>query len=185
MKSRMHLKLSVLGAMIAAFGVSSVQAANIDKATYNTGKTRIEGEFKAGKTACAAMAGNAKDICMEEAKGKERVARAELEHSFTGKAADGTKVLVARAESTYAIAKERCDDLAGNAKDVCLREAKAAETRGLAEAKLGKQVGEARKNAAQDINDANYRVAIEKCDALSGDPKTSCVASAKVKFGKN
>jgi len=185
MKNRIRLKVSVLSAIIAALGVTSVQAANIDKATYNTGKTRIEGEFKAGKTACATMTGNAKDICMEEAKGKERVARAELEHSFTGKAADGTKVLVARAESTYAIAKERCDDQAGNAKDVCLKEAKAAEVRGLAEAKLGKQVGEARKDAAKDINDANYRVAIEKCDALSGDPKTSCVASAKAKFGRN
>jgi hypothetical protein len=33
--------------------------------------------------------------------------------------------------------------------------------------------------------DANYKVAIEKCDALAGDAKSSCVASAKTTYGKN
>jgi len=28
-------------------------------------------------------------------------------------------------------------------------------------------------------------VAVEKCDALKGDSKTSCVAAAKAKFGKS
>lgn len=32
---------------------------------------------------------------------------------------------------------------------------------------------------------ADYKVAVEKCDALAGDAKTSCVAAAKTKFGKN
>jgi hypothetical protein len=39
----------------------------------------------------------------------------------------------------------RCDDRAGNAKDVCVKEAKAVEVRALADAKLGKQIGEARR----------------------------------------
>ena len=39
------------------------------------------------------------------------------------------KVLVAKAESAYAVAKERCDDKSGNAKDVCVKEAKAVESR--------------------------------------------------------
>jgi len=28
-------------------------------------------------------------------------------------------------------------------------------------------------------------VAIQKCDALAGDAKSSCVTAAKTKFGKN
>jgi hypothetical protein len=54
----------------------------------------------------------------------------------------------------------------------------------LADAKLGKQIGEARKDAATDKRDADYKVAIEKCDALAGDAKSSCVASAKMSYGK-
>lgn len=47
------------------------------------------------------------------------------------------------------------------------------------------EIGEARKDAAADKLDADYKVAIEKCDALAGDAKNSCVAAAKTKFGKN
>ncbi|MFD2271124.1 hypothetical protein ACFS07_08250 [Undibacterium arcticum] len=37
----------------------------------------------------------------------------------------------------------------------------------------------ARTDARNDKQDANYKVAIEKCDALAGASKDSCVASAK------
>lgn len=55
----------------------------------------------------------------------------------------------------------------------------------LADIKLGKKIGEAKKEASDDKTDANYQVAVEKCDALAGDAKTNCVATAKAKFGKN
>lgn len=112
------------------------------------------------------------------------MALAELAYAYSGKAADHNKVLVAKAESSYAVAKERCDDLAGNPKDVCVKQAKAVKVKALADAKLGKQIGEARKDAATDKRDADYKVAIEKCDALAGDAKSSCVASAKLSYGK-
>ena len=64
-------------------------------------------------------------------------------------------------------------------------EAKAVETRALADAKLGKQIGEAKKDATEDKRDADYKVAAEKCDALAGDAKSSCIAAAKAKFGKS
>ena len=56
-------------------------------------------------------------------------------------------VLVARAEATYAVARERCDDKAGNVKDVCVTEAKANESKALAEAKMGKEIVRAEKDA--------------------------------------
>ena len=44
---------------------------------------------------------------------------------------------------------------------------------------------EARNEANADKRDAEYKVAIEKCDALAGQAKTDCGASAKARFGKN
>ena len=99
--------------------------------------------------------------------------------------ADQIKVLEVKAKSAYAVAKEKCDDKAGNAKDVCVKEAKAIETKSLADAKLGKQIDEAKKEASEEKRDANYKVAVEKCDVLAGEAKDSCIAAAKVKFGKN
>jgi hypothetical protein len=78
-----------------------------------------------------------------------------------------------------------CDDKGGNAKDVCVTEAKAAHTKALADAKLDKKVGEARKDASADKRDADYKVATEKCDSLAGDAKAACVSAAKAKFGKS
>jgi predicted ThiF/HesA family dinucleotide-utilizing enzyme len=93
--------------------------------------------------------------------------------------------MVAKAESTYAVAKEKCDDLSGNPKDVCVKEAKAVEVKALADAKMGKKVGEAKVEAVEDKKDANYKVEAEKCDALAGDAKSSCMAAARLKFGKS
>jgi hypothetical protein len=169
----------------AMLALPFAHAAVISKVDYKAGKSSISADYKAGKAACGLLKANAKDICMEEAKAKEKVALAELEFSYTGKPADQTKILVAKAESTYAVAKERCDDQTGNAKDVCVKEAKAVEVKALADAKLIKVVGAARKDAAADKKDADYKVAIEKCDALVADAKASCVAMAKTSFGKS
>ncbi|MBA3057337.1 MAG: hypothetical protein KJ614_07600 [Gammaproteobacteria bacterium] len=183
MSTSFNFKASLVVAALLSFSVA--QAATLTKPEYKAEKTRISADYKADKAVCATLKDNAKDVCVEEAKAKEKVALAELEYSYTGKAADMTKVLQAKAKSAYAVAKEKCDDLAGNPKDVCVKEAKAVEVKALADAKLGKQIGEAKKEAADDKSDANYKVAVEKCDALTADAKTSCVAAAKAKFGKN
>src|SRR5665647_1967730 len=129
MKTSFNLKASLVVAALLSQSVA--QAATMSKAEYKADKTRISADYKADKAACAPLAGNAKDICVEEAKAKEKVARAELEYSYSGKPGDQTKVLVAKAKSAYAVAKEKCDDKSGNDKDVCVKEAKAVETKAL------------------------------------------------------
>lgn len=178
-----HLQSAL--AMAALLALPVAHAATMTKAEYDAGKDRISAEHKTGKAACSSLAGNAKDICVLEAKGKDKVASAELTAAYSAKPADQNKVLVAKAEATYAVAKEKCDDLAGNPKDVCVKEAKAVETKALADAKLGKEVRDARTDATDAKRDADYKVAAEKCDALAGDAKSACIASAKATFGKS
>jgi len=168
----------------ALLSLSAAQSATIAKADYSAGKTNITAQYKTDKAACTSLAANAKDVCMEEAKGKEKVARAELEYSYSGKPNDATKVREAKVDATYTVAKEKCDDLAGNSKDVCVSESKAVRTKGIANAKMNQEIGEAKMDANQVKRDADYKVSIEKCDALAGNAKTACVASAKSTFGK-
>ncbi len=178
----LNLKITLVAAALLAF--SAAQAATMAKADYQAGKTRISADYKADKAACSSMSANAKDICVQEAKAKEKVARAELEYGYTGKPGDMTKVREVKAKTAYAIAKEKCDDKAGNDKDVCRKEAKAIETKALVDAKMAKDVAETRQDGAKEKMDADYKVAAEKCESLAGDAKTSCIASAKAKFGK-
>lgn len=180
-------KFKTSAAVVALLFVaaSQSQAATMDKAAYKDAKTHISADYKANLAACKSMTGNAKDICKQEAEAKEKVAKAELEYSYSNKPADQAKIAKVKADTSYDVAKEKCDDQAGNAKDVCVKEAKAVHVKALADAKLGKEIGAARKEAATDKRDADYKVAIEKCDAFAGDAKTSCVATAKTTFGKN
>ena len=183
MNRTQSIKFSLITSALLALPLA--HAATMSKPDYDSGKTRISAAYKADKAACAALANNAKDICMEEAKGREKVAKAELEYGYSAKAKDQNKLMLARADANYNVAKEKCDDLSGNAKDVCVKEAKAVHIKAKADAKLGSTIAEARTDAASDKKDADYKVAAEKCDALAGDAKGSCIAAAKARFGKS
>ena len=188
-----------------AFSAGSM-AEGISKDDYKAGKDSIAAEHKSSKARCASLSGNPNDICVAEAKGKEKVAMAELEASYKPTRKTRYQARVAKAEADYAVAKERCDDLAGNAKDVCVKEAKAAETAAKADAnaqmktsdanataneksadarsKANNQAADARKDAAADKLDAEYGVAKEKCDTYAGGAKDHCLDQAKARFGK-
>ncbi len=155
------------------------------RSEFSSAKSVIKADYKVDKAACASAKGNAKDICKEEAKGKEKVAIAELDFKRSGTDSDGNKVAVAKANSIYAVAKEVCDDKSGEAKSLCKTEAKSAHTKALAESKMVKKIGEAKVDEKQDINTANYKVAVEKCESSAGDAKTACIATAKTKYNKN
>ena len=171
-------------------------AAPITKDTYDTAVKNAEMQAKIDKDACSSRSGNAKDICLAEANGKEKVAKADAEAAYksTPKAREDARVT--RAEATHNVAKEKCDELAGNPKDVCVKEADAALVKAKADAKVDRVAADARQDAATKQADANkeasadkrnaeYKVAIEKCDALAGPAKDTCVSNAKVQYGKS
>ena len=176
----------IRAACVAATGAACVvaSAANISPATYASARKDVETTYKAERDACSQMSGNAKDICVETAKGKENVAMARLQHQRSGDAKDMAKVTEARFEMNYKVAKEMCDDQAGNAKDVCVAKAKAEHDKAKADAKMNKSTTEARNDAAETKNKADYKVASERCDAMSGNAKDSCMASARARYGQ-
>ena len=82
------------------------------------------------------MADNAKDICRAEAKGKEQVARAQLEDNYKPTAKAQYKALVAKSSADYAVSREKCDDLSGDFKKTCIKDAKLVRTTAVADAKV-------------------------------------------------
>lgn len=162
----------------------AAQAAPPSKAEYDAAKSTISADHKAAKAACDGMKANTKDICEEEAEAAEKNARAELEFSASGKPADAMKVQTVKADGAYEVAKERCDDLSGNAKDVCNKQAKAVHVAAMAAANTAKATAEARAEGKEDVNEAKYKAAAEKCDAMNGDAKTACIQAAKTAHGQ-
>ena len=187
-------------------GVSSAQtyapkttlasaSSSLTKEGYAQAKKDADAQYKVDKERCSSLSGNAKDICMAEAKGKDDIARAEAAAAYENTPKTRENARVAHAEATYKVSMEKCDDLAGNQKDVCVKEAKAALVRAKADAKVDRVAMDTRKDAAAkqadaskeanaDKRDADYKVAIEKCDALAGPAKEACIGNAKARFGK-
>jgi hypothetical protein len=173
---------------------------------FSASKTRIKADYTTEKKACDSQAGNAKDICVAGAKGKENVALAELDNSYKPTLKTQYKVGVAKGDAAYEVAKQKCDDLSGNPKDVCVKEAKAALTTAKADAKVQMETAAANSKANEKVTDANakastekkevrtdaaadkraaeLKVAEEKCDAMASTTKDACMAAAKAKFGK-
>ena len=181
-KTRTLKTLIVVSALLA---LPMAQAARMSKSDFTATKTHISANYSADKAACGSFSGNAKVVCVAQAKAKEDVARAELEYAYTAKPADQAKIVVTRAEADYAVAKAMCNDKAGNSKDVCVQEAKAVQIKVLADARLDRQIGEARADAADTKRDADYKVATEKCEVFASDVKSACIESAKLQFGKS
>lgn len=168
--------------MLVLLGLAGGASATLTKPVYTTAKDEVKAMFKAERDRCDALAGNAKDVCVERAKGQEKVALANLEYQYTGKAKDHNDYLEARYEARYKVAKEMCDDKTGNAKDVCVAQAKAEHDKAKADLKANKKMVEAETDAIEAKLKADYKVANERCDALSGDAKDSCQASAKARY---
>lgn len=175
------------GAAFAASGMSKDQ--------YKAGKDRIEAQYKTDKSACEGMKGNAKDVCNTEAKGKEKVAKAELQARYKPGAKADEKVKDAQADAQYGVAKEKCDDFKRADRKVCDQQAKAARTTVKDQAKADRVAGQkgstsqaafrARENARHGESDAQYAVAKAQCDSLKGDAKDKCTADARRNFNKS
>jgi len=179
-------KSSSVACALAALTFASTAAfaqGTLSSTAYDAAKDQVKAAFKAERDACDSMSGNAKDICVETAKGREKVAMAHLQVQRTGAAKDQSKLAEARSDARYEVAKEVCDDQTGNAKDVCVQQAKAAHDKALADVKMNKEVREARSEAEETKMKADYKVASERCDSLTGDNKSACVAAAKARYG--
>jgi hypothetical protein len=73
------------------------------------------------------------------------------------------------------VAKVACDTKAGSEKDVCVKQAQATQVKLVTDAKANKTAADARDDARDDTRDAQYKVALAKCDALSGTDKDTCL----------
>lgn len=95
-------------------------------------------------------------------------------------------------------AMQRCQALAGDYQDVCIKEAEAALARAKAEATLtsntavsndtasaSTSVVAAHEEAADTMDGAEYGVARAKCDSFVGETRDGCIKRARSEFARN
>ena len=170
------MKTPAAHAVVLAIGLAlsvGAMAQGMTKVQYETARTGVSAELKLAKAACDSFSANAKDLCLAEASGKEKVATAELNARLAPSEEASYKVRLARADAEYALAREKCDDLADHAKDVCVKEAKAKAVTAKANAKAHMRTAVAHDAAfsmtskAQDVADGKATQAQSRADEIS------------------
>jgi hypothetical protein len=182
--SPIHRLLRATAVAAAILAVGSAAADPMSKEEYRAVRDRIEAEYRDAVAACDRYTANARDVCRVEARGKERISRAELEYNLSGTPKDKSRVAMARADAAYDVARERCDDRTGPDRAVCVQEAKSKHAKAEADAKLELTVTEAQREAAENRRNADYDLARKQCEPLVGEAKSQCLATARAKFGK-
>lgn len=168
---------TLLGNAIAAPGAEA-------KAVYAQAKNKAEADYKAARERCKVITGNPKDVCIAEAKAARVRAEEEAGALYRNTLKDYTQSRLKIASANYALDKVKCAALTGNDKDVCIKQAKSTLIAAQADAKADKKAIEARTDARDDKRTAEYKVALEKCDAYAGAVKDNCVSAAKSQYGK-
>ena len=184
------MKTKMVLLSVALSSVFSGAALAMTKVEYSAQKDTITGDYKVSRDKCNSLKANVKDICVSEAKGVEKIAKAELEAAYEPSARHTEKLAMAKGDAAYDTAKEKCDDSLGNAKTICRKDAKAAHVKANDEARVvrvsaetGKLNTGVRNMATKDENEANYKAATARCDSMLGTAKDTCTSDAKVKFG--
>ncbi len=111
-------------------------------------------------------------------KGAEKVAKAELDARYKPSDKAAYKAREAKADADYEVAKEKCDDLSGNAKDVCVKDAKAAHVSAKENAKVARAAAKPADNTAAkqaDVAEARKDAAAERTKPTTRPPRNAAM----------
>lgn len=178
------LSLMFAGAMLACGSAQAFGHSSEAKAAYSQAKDQAAAAYKAARAKCDVITGNPRDVCVAEAKAVRVRSEKEAAAQYRNTLKAYTNSRLAIADANYDLDKTRCEALTGNDRDVCQSQAKATLVAARADAKADKKTIEARNDARDDKLTAEYKVALEKCDAYAGAVKDRCVLTAKTQYGK-
>jgi len=176
--------LLLIGAALGWAGQAAAQAALDAKAVYQQTMDAAEAGYDAAKARCDAMAGVPHEICVADARAARVRVEEEAGAAYKNTLAAYTQARMRIATAYYERDKTRCGAAVGNDREVCQRLAKATLVASQADARADRKAIEARLDARDAKIDAEYRVALQKCDAYAGDVKEGCVSTTRTAYGK-
>ena len=180
---------------IAAAGSAFAGGGGMSKDAYQAMKDRIGTTQDAELKACDKSQGNAKDICRTAAKGRARVALADLKADYQPSPEADRGKMMALADAEYDVARQKCDEAKGPAKDSCKARADHVHEAAVRRAKIERVEATRRLQAqarvahahapAQAPATVDEKFAAEKarCGML-GEERDSCMADLKKRFNR-
>ena len=151
---------------------------------YEANMQRAEKEYVAARRLCDALKDHPQDVCIAEAKAERKRQEADAEAAEKNTPEAKTKALITYADAALDVAKIKCEGHKGNEQDICLKRAQLEYQQRVSVAEANQKVRDAHQDALDEISEADYQLALEKCERLMGDEKKSCVDQVKARFNK-
>jgi hypothetical protein len=178
-------------AICIAAGSALAGGGGMSKEAYEAMKDRIEATRDAELKACDKFQGNAKDICRTAAKGHGKVALADLKADYQPSPEADRGKMMALADMEYDVARQKCDDAKGPAKEACKAKAEHVHEAAVRRAKIERVEATRRLQAAartahapataQASQDERFAAEKARCGLL-GEERDNCMADLKKRF---
>lgn len=111
--------------------------APMTRPAYEAGKAKIAAQYQADQKICDGVKGALQDVCQIEAKGRRESLLADLEAQYKPGADASFKAKNVTADANFAVAKKKCEvQQKGDAKDRCVKQAKASREAAVRQAKV-------------------------------------------------
>jgi hypothetical protein len=180
------MKRAITLMLISTVGLMSYATAASTEATsaYKATKNLASSDYKIARSQCDNLGGNSKDICIAEAKATRVHTEENAKIHYKDTVSVRASAAKAMADADYDVARAKCDNQIGNDKDVCIKQASAIKVTSVSNAETSEKINEIRADSRKDKQKAEYKVALEKCDALLDVSKDICVANAKTQFSQ-
>ena len=180
------MKTTLLASLLAtatsaAFAFAPTANLNHDPATYKNVTQKAAADYKVATAKCTSLNGNAKEVCMEEARAARAHTEAEAIAQYNNTDKNRAKAYTAAADADYALAKAKCGDMSGAEKDSCLNNARSVHTAAIADAKAGRVVATTPTDTATATTTTGTTTtdtkaaAVDKCAQVGGSSKTGCL----------
>lgn len=129
--------LTAVVMLSVGYGASAEQGGQVPAQPLS--KRQIEQQHEMALKKCDALKDNAKKICEAEADGQKSVAEAQVRVMERNSPKNRLRLAEVRADAEFEVAKARCDDQVGEAKEACRRNAKATRDKARAQGKRDSQ----------------------------------------------
>jgi peptidoglycan hydrolase CwlO-like protein len=137
----MNARFTAIAASFAVIFATGVYAQGSPNASGSSGqggqsqKQQIDQQHQAALKKCDSLKDNARDLCKAEADGQQKVAEAQTRVNERDTPKNRLDLAEAKADADYKVAKAKCGDQVGDAKNACEQEAKAVQNLAKARAK--------------------------------------------------
>ncbi|PWF49410.1 BON domain-containing protein [Massilia glaciei] len=161
----------------ASFAAAPTAALNHDPATYRNITQKVEADYKAAVSTCAGAVGNAREVCLEEAKVARVRSEADALAQYNNTAKGREKARRKVADAQYTLAKVRCAGMSAADQQGCMSRARAEHTAAIADARAGRNTLAANETAREAM--------LRRCAQQTGRKDAACLLENGTVAGGN